>query len=594
MRFVPERGFAVVRLAGHAARRHLYAYLVLTLISGLVPVAAAWLTRLVVDDVVAGTDGARLLRHAGALAAAGAVAAVLPQAAHYLRAELDRRAGRLAQKRLLDTVNTFVGLRRFENPRFLDRLRMAETTGDMTCGDVIDGSLGVVRAVLTVVGFLGSLLLLSPVMTGLLLAGGIPTVVAELTLSRRRARLLWVIGAAQRREAFYARMLSSVGAAKEVRLFGAGGYLRRRILADRRTADTAKRRADREQVLTQTALATLAALVAGGGLLWAAWTARQGRISAGDVVVFVAAVAGVQAALASIAGDLARAHYALQMFDHYATVTGAGPDLPVGTSLVGPLRRGIELRDVWFRYEEGLPWALRGVTLTIPYGGSLALVGRNGSGKSTLVKLLCRFYDPTRGAILWDGVDLRDIEPDALRRRIGAVFQDYVEYDLTAAENIALSDVDSGGDLGRIRAAAERAGVGDVLSTLPQGYDTLLSRVFMTDGDTGTALSGGQWQRLALARALFRAPRDLMILDEPSSGLDAQAEHEVHEVIRRTAADGTCLLVSHRLGAVREADRIVVLDAGRVAEDGDHQSLMAAGAAYAEMFRLQAAGYTAA
>jgi ATP-binding cassette, subfamily B, bacterial len=224
------------------------------------------------------------------------------------------------------------------------------------------------------------------------------------------------------------------------------------------------------------------------------------------------------------------------------------------------------------------------------------LVGLNGAGKTTLVKLLCRMYDPTRGQILWDGVDLRDVPPEALRERISAVFQQHMDYDLTAAENIGLGDLPALDDRARLEEAASRAGVGDKLAALPRGYDTLLTRMFYSEADkddpgTGVVLSGGQWQRLALARAFVRDGRDLMILDEPSSGLDPQAEHEIHNRMREYRTGRTSLLISHRLNAVRDADLIVVLDGGRIVETGEHEPLLASGGHYARLFRLQAAGY---
>jgi ATP-binding cassette subfamily B protein len=236
--------------------------------------------------------------------------------------------------------------------------------------------------------------------------------------------------------------------------------------------------------------------------------------------------------------------------------------------------------------------------MTIPFGAAVALVGHNGSGKSTLVKLLCRMYDPTRGAIYWDGVDLREVPVDELRQRIGAVFQDYMEYDLSAAENVALGDLDALGDRDRIAAAAERAGVHGVLSGLPRGYDTLLSRQFFgapgesgQTGETGVSLSGGQWQRVALARSLLRDGCDLLICDEPSAGLDPEAEYQVHTRLRAYRGGRTSLLISHRLGAIRDADHIVVLAQGQVVEEGTHGHLLAAGGTYARMFDLQAQGY---
>jgi len=296
--------------------------------------------------------------------------------------------------------------------------------------------------------------------------------------------------------------------------------------------------------------------------------------------------------------QIAAGHQTLANFGYLEDVVAAGSDLPVpaGPRDAAALRRGIRFDDVWFRYGDGHPWVLQGVSLFIPCGQSMALVGRNGAGKSTIVKLLCRLYDPTRGTIRWDGVDLRDLDPVQLRARVTAVFQDFVAYDLTAADNIGVGDVAAIDERDRVSTAAALAGVHPAIDALPAGYDTMLSRMFFSeteksDGQTGVALSGGQWQRVALARALMRPAPDLMILDEPSAGLDAEAEYEIHTVLRRHRADRTSVLVSHRLSAVRDADRIVVLDGGVPAEQGTHEELMAHDGLYAALFRRQAAGY---
>jgi ATP-binding cassette subfamily B protein len=260
------------------------------------------------------------------------------------------------------------------------------------------------------------------------------------------------------------------------------------------------------------------------------------------------------------------------------------------------LRRAIEFDDVWFRYAPDLPWTLRGVSFSVPYGQAVALVGHNGAGKSTLVKLLCRFYDPDRGRILWDGVDLRDMDVAALRDRISAVFQDYMDYELSARENIAVGDLTLGQRPEALAAAARQAGIHGALTALPRGYDTLLTRTYVDLADkkdprTGVLLSGGQWQRVALARAFLRGSRDLVILDEPSSGLDAEAEYEIHSGLRAHRDGRTSVLISHRLNAIRDADHIVVLVDGAVAEQGDHHALMARSGTYARLFSLQAKGF---
>jgi ATP-binding cassette subfamily B protein len=240
---------------------------------------------------------------------------------------------------------------------------------------------------------------------------------------------------------------------------------------------------------------------------------------------------------------------------------------------------------------------LRGVSFALPPGTAVGLVGLNGAGKSTIVKLLCRFYDPTRGSITWDGVDVRAWDVTTLRQRMSVVFQDFMDYDLTAAENIAVGDLSALGDHDRIVGAARQADIHKPIESLPHGYQTLLSRVYFdqTDRDdpaAGVILSGGQWQRVALARAFLRADRDLLILDEPSSGLDAEAEYEIHNRIRRLRNGRTSLLISHRLNAIRDADRILVLDDGLVVEQGTHDHLVGVGGRYARLFALQAAGYS--
>ncbi|GAA2590079.1 ABC transporter ATP-binding protein [Actinomadura fulvescens] len=574
---------------------------VLMLLGAAAPVGVAWLTRAALDTLASGNaagGASALVPIVVGLAALGMVVAFVPQAEEYLRTELARRSGLRATDRLYRAVSAFTGLRRFEDPHFIDRVRLAGQSTRapaQVVGRAVTGG----RAALTLVGFMVSLAVLSPPMVAVVLAAAVPTLIAELVLSRGRASMLWRIGPAERREFFYGHLLTDPQAAKETRLYGTGAFLRGRMLAERRTADAAHRRTDRRELVTQGGLALLGAFVAGGGLVTVVAGAKGGTLTPGDLSLFIVAVAGVQTSLTSLITDIAYAHQQLLAFDHHCAVMRAGPDVPPAevSRPAPPLRTGIEFRDVWFRYRDDHPWVVRGVTLTIPHGTSTALVGRNGAGKSTLVKLLCRFYEPTRGAIYWDGVDIRTIDPERLRERVAAVFQDFVQYDLTAAENIALGDLTALDDPFRIEDAAVRAGIHPSLARLPRGYDTLLSTLFLdetaedADPEMGVVLSGGQWQRLALARALIRTGRDLVILDEPCAGLDAEAEYEVHAQLRRRRADGTGLLISHRLGTVRDADEIAVLDDGEVVERGRHDDLMALDGTYARLFRLQAENY---
>lgn len=571
--------------------------LAVTVIGGLLPMGTVWATKLLVDELAAGRTDQVLLPACG-LIVLGLAAGVLPHLIAYLQAETERRLDRLMQDRLYTAVNGFQGLSRFENPDFLDRLRMAAQATGGALRPITSGLFDVGRNVITLVGLLAALAVLSPLMAGLVALAAVPALVARMSLEKRRMRMIAGQSAGIRRQVLYSSLITDVQAAKEVRLFGLGDFLKGRMFGELAVIQAGDRRLDRREALTQSALAVLSAAVSGVGLMWAVYAAVDGRLTLGDVTAFAAAVAGTQAALIATVENAAHARQALSLFGYHEQVTSLPDDLlsPRSAAALPALRRGIELRDVWFRYDDSHPWVLRGVDLTIPHGASVALVGLNGAGKSTLIKLLCRFYDPSRGSILWDGVDLREVPPAELRARMGVLFQDYMSYDLTAAENIGVGEIEALSDRARIQAAAGMADVHETVQALPRGYDTLLSRIFFgpedeDDPQAGVVLSGGQWQRLALARAMLREGRDLLILDEPSSGLDARAEYEVHRRLREHRAGRTSLLVSHRLGAVRDADLIVVLDDGRIAERGTHDELTATGGGYARLFEMQARGY---
>lgn len=607
-----EPGVSVLRgmkaayaLAWRACPGMLALQLAMAVVGGTAPVATAWLTKMAIDELTAAHPRTgTLVWLASAIGAFGIATAVTSAVTTYAQGRARRAIGLHSQDRMFAAVNRMNGLARLEEPRYHDRLRLAQQSAEQAPDQLVQMGLATLRGTLAVTGFLGALVAISPVMASAALAAAAPALFAHLTLSRRRAGLLWHISPGLRRKIFYQMLLTDLQAAKEVRLFGLGNLLHGRMLTELRAANDAEDRLERSVVRVQILLAVLGAVLAAVGLLWAVHAAATRTISVGDVSVFIASLAGLQAGLAALVEGIAQGHQAALLFHHYLTVVGSDDDLagPTRPRELAPLSHAIEFRDVWFRYSDDAPWVLRGLNLTIPHGTTLGVVGLNGAGKSTLVKLLCRFYDPQRGAVLWDGVDVRDVPVEQLRQRIGAVFQDYMDYDLTAAENIGLGDLDALDDRDRIRDAAERAGVHATIERLPAGYRTMLSRLFHAgdaDGDpedaaltNGVRLSGGQWQRLALARGLMRRGRDLMILDEPSSGLDAVAEREVHDRLRELRAGATSVLVSHRLSAVRQADRIVVVQDGRILESGDHASLTASpDGVYARLFRNQAEGY---
>ena len=589
---------AAVALVWRAHRRAFAGLVAAAVLTGLAPIAAAWLLRAILDDIVGHHTSGYLVQLVVALGVTGVVMAALPSLSQYLSAQSGRAVERNAAARLFTAVGSLAGLRTLENPAFQDQLRFAQQAGSSGPGQVLSGSIAIVQSAITLAGFLVTLAVLSPAMTAVVAAAAVPAIFLERGTARRQAALLRGITHGQRRQFFYASMLCSVTAAKEIRLFGLADFFRDRMLDELGDVQRASARTDRRVLAASTGLAVLSAAVAAAGLAWAALSASAGRLTVGDVSILMAALASVASALTVITNSAGITYRALLMFASFRQILATSPDLPVPVeALPAPaLRSGIELDDVWFRYGPGQPWVLRGVTCFIPHGQAVALVGHNGTGKTTLVKLLCRFYDPDRGRILWDGTDLRDIDPADLRDRMSVVFQDYMAYELSAADNIGVGDLTLAREDTRLHAAAEQAGIHDTLARLPKGYQTLLSRTYfdLADKDNpqaGVLLSGGQWQRLALARAFLRGGRDLMIMDEPSAGLDVDAEHEIHTRLSETRRGRATVLISHRLNTVRDADHIMVLSEGVISEQGDHDALIASGGIYARLFSLQARGY---
>jgi ATP-binding cassette, subfamily B, bacterial len=612
----PSRAFArntrvICGLVWSSGRLLALSLVALMLVSGVVPTATVWVQRQLIDGLVPPRFGAAHLAQGGAAAHGGNIlglavflgilglfSVALPHARRYAEAELQRGLTLIIQDRVYQAINSFPGLSRFESPAFSDKIRLVQQVCNGAASRFASGLMNCGQSLVTAVGMFVTLEVISPILAAFVGFMAIPAIAAQIANSRRSADLEWRRSPVARRQMFYSRLLSDKEAAKEVRVFGLGDFLRDRMVTELRLLNRGQRGLDRRIFLFEGSLSVLAGGISAGGLIWVVGQTAAGRLPVGDVSMFAMAVVSVQGSISNVVSRLADVYKSVLLLGHYTDVVSAGPDLALAAA---PLRlprlgEGIEFRDVWFRYDESHPWVLQGVSLVIPRGRSAALIGLNGAGKTTLVKLLCRLYDPDRGSIRWDGVDIRDVAPEDLRRRIGTVFQDFMTYDLTATENIGLGDIDQLGNRQRICRAAEQAGVHDKLSGLPRGYDTMLSRVFFSNKDrdnpeAGVLLSGGEWQRLAVARGLMRADRDLLILDEPSSGLDAEAEHAIHQRLCAMREGRTSLLISHRLGSVRDADVIFVLSRGRIAEQGTHRELMAAEKEYHRLFMLQARGY---
>ena len=329
-----------------------------------------------------------------------------------------------------------------------------------------------------------------------------------------------------------------------------------------------------------------------GALVVVVLQAFAGRISLGDVTLYISALASVQRALSGLISSFTDLNENVLFFTHYTDLLALPPLIPIAnpTRPVPPLKRGIELRNVSFRYSEQHPYVLKDINLLLPNGKCLALVGLNGAGKTTLVKLLARLYDPSAGQILWDGIDIREFDPKELRQHMGAIFQDFVRYDLSAEENIGLGNIDEINNLPRIQKAAQEVGVHQMIEEMPLGYKTILSRWLVEEG-TGVDLSGGQWQKIAIAR-MFMREADFLILDEPTASLDAQAEYEIYSHFLNLIRGRTSMLISHRFSTVRIADVIAVLEDGKIVECGTHEELVTNGNTYAKLYTMQASQYT--
>jgi ATP-binding cassette subfamily B protein/ATP-binding cassette subfamily C protein len=320
--------------------------------------------------------------------------------------------------------------------------------------------------------------------------------------------------------------------------------------------------------------------------------AARGDISLGDLTLYIAVFrqgqGAVQQILAGVGALYEDALFMSNLFDDLSLPTGGeAARLSPPRSPARGRAGALELRNVSFRYPGKEHWALRDLSLVIAPGEKLGLVGENGAGKSTLVKLLLRLHDPTEGEIRYGGVDLRDMDPADLRARVGAVFQDFVRYQFTAAENVGLGNPARLEDRTRVAEAARLGGAAPMIEALPKGYDTVLGGWF----EAGHELSSGQWQKLAVARAFMRDEAEVLVFDEPTAAVDAEGEHELLERFQALAADRTAIVISHRFSTVRVADRIAVLHGGRLEELGSHRELVERGGRYAHLFSLQAKGY---
>jgi ATP-binding cassette subfamily B protein len=590
---------SMARLAWQAEPRSFGLLILLQLLEAAIPIGSAWLAKLLFDQVaqaiVAGTATglpSRLIPLLAAQVTLTVIGQQIQPLASYCNGELSRQLTLRVQATVYQKINSLAGLASFEDPAFHDTVQLGVQGAQMGPSQALSILTSLLSSLVSIGGFLGILLAFNPLLAGLVGLAMLPQLVAQFKLGRQRFDLAFENSPKLRQASYYGMLLSSPPFAKELRLFGLADHFLAMFVRRHEQVYASQRAQQRRELRWESLLALLGSLVGGAAFVAVVVSAAGGRLTLGDVTLYLGAVAALQIALGMLVMALGNLNECLLFHAHYQKLLALrdplaqlGPPRPVP-----PLRHAIELRDVSFRYGPGHPWVLRKVNLCLPAGQSLALVGLNGTGKTTLVKLLTRCYDPSEGQILWDGIDIRHFAPAEFRRRLGAIFQDFARYELSAYDNIALGDVERYGEQEAVRAAARTAGVDRALAALPSGYQTMLSRWLSEDGQ-GVDLSGGQWQKLATARMFMRQEAELLILDEPTAALDAEAEYELYQRFVELVAGRTTLLISHRLSTVRMASQIAVLADGAVSELGSHEELLTADGRYAALYRMQASQY---
>jgi ATP-binding cassette, subfamily B, bacterial len=585
-----------VRLVWNAHRLSTAAIIALTLVMAAIPAAQAYVGKLIVDGVVGALDGGVavrvglervlpfLLLEFGLLA----LSSVLSQGRSLIDHVLHTRVDYIVSSDIIRKALA-LDLQSFEDPTFYDQLQNARREGGSRALQSFMTALQLGQSLITLLSFALILLAFSPLVALILIAATLPAFVAQTRYSSLHFKLLSWRAPEARRMQYLEQVLTVDSAAKEVKLFGLGEPLLKRYV-DMFWAHYAE---DTTLAIRRSRLSV------GWGLLSSAsfyaayayiiWRTLQGSITLGDMTLYLTLCRQSQGTFQGLLGSIAALYENGLFLNHLFDFLALKPAMQVAADplpLPRPIKEGIEFRNVSFRYPGREDWALRDVNLHIAPGEKIALVGANGAGKTTLIKLLTRLYDPTEGVILLDGVDLRRYDIEDLRARIGVIFQDFVRYQMTMRENIGFGQIDALDDEARLLHAAERGGADEVATTLPEGYDTMLGRWF----DRGNELSGGQWQKIALGRAFMR-DGEVLVLDEPTAALDAEREYQIFQRFKTLTAGKIALLISHRFSTVRMADRIAVLEGGRMTELGTHVELLALGGTYAHLFNLQAEGY---
>jgi len=584
-----------VRLVWRIAPGWTLANAVLAVVQGVLPLAAIYLMKLIIGSVTQGigsADKGAAFRHTAILILLAALVGLLSAVARSVSTLVSEAQAQVVTDHMSDIMHAksvAVDLEYYENSRYYDTLHRAQQEAPFRPTSIINGLVQFASSGVSLIAMAALLFSLHWIVAVIVFAAAVPGALVRLRYSNRLYR--WQRDhTVEDRQSYYYHWLLTVGErAKEIRLFGLGDLLMdwyrglRRLLRRQRLAITARRAA--ADFATQTA-ATVAVF---GTFAYIARQTIRGVFGVDSMVMYYMAfqtsLSSLQTVLQALAG-LYEDNLFLTYFYDFMALEPKVKDAPEPRPVPRPLSAGIVFEGVTFQYPDTERTAISDISLTIRPGEVAALVGPNGSGKTTIVKLLCRLYDPHAGRITLDGVDLREFGLVDLRRHMSVIFQDFAQYQLTARQNIWIGNIDLSPGDNAIEEAARASGADGLIRHLRHGYDTLLGKWF-ADGEE---LSTGEWQKIALARAFVR-DSEILVLDEPTSALDPVAEWQIFERIRELARGRAVILISHRFSTVRTADRIHILDEGRILESGSHDELIARGGRYAEMYAVQARGF---
>jgi ATP-binding cassette subfamily B protein len=567
----------------------------LTVVQGVLPLLQLYLMKLTVDAVaegLAGPDKGAALRRVLLLVGLLGAAALLMHLFRLLAGLVSEWQAESVTDHMSDVLlakSVDVDLEYYESSRYYDTLHRAQREAPSRPMSIVNGLTQIGQNGISLLAIAGLLLPFHWAIAAILFVAVASGTAARVRHTGKMYRWQREQTAAERRAGYLNWMLTDSSHAKEIRLFDLGSLLMRRFREVRRKLREGRLALTRRRYVADFASQIFSTAAIYGSYAYVAYQALWGKITLGDLVMYYQAFQRVQGYFQGILGNLAGLYEdnlflsnLYEFLDLKRTVVEPARAVPVPQ----PMHSGIVLDQVSFQYPGGTRKVLENISLTIRPGEVVAFVGENGSGKTTLIKLLCRLYDPTGGTITMDDVDLRRFDSKALRHEIAIIFQDYAHYHLTARENIWFGNTALPPDDERVVAAARRSGADEVVSGLPQGYETLLGTWF----EEGEELSSGEWQKVALARAFMRDAQ-IIVLDEPTSSMDAKAEYEAFQSFRRLVSGRTAILISHRFSTVRMADRIFVLKHGTIVESGTHEELARAGGTYARLFEMQAQHY---